>query len=261
MINDLRGIYTIWLRDVRRFLRDRPRIIGAAAQPALFLLLLGTGLGSNMSRGIEIAKDNQGVSSQVAYISFIYPGIIGMTLLFTSVFSAISIVWDREIGFLKEVMAAPIHRWTIAIGKGLGGSTVAMFQGSLMLIFAPLVGIKLTPLMILEIIPFLFFISFSLTSMGIVVAMQMNSMQGFTVVMNFIVLPMFFLSGAMFPLTNLPLWMDILVKINPLTYGVDILRRIVIEYGEYSISFDVAVVGIFGLVMIILAVLSFNKRD
>ncbi len=254
MSNNLMGIYTIWLRDLRRFLRDKSRIVGATVQPVLFLLFLGTGL----SKGLTISFPGD---DQAGYLTFIYPGIIGMSILFTSVFSAISIVWDREVGFLKEVMVAPIARWAVAIGKALGGSTVAMFQGAVMLIFAPLVGVKIGLGTILILIPLMLFVGLSLTSMGIVAAAYMNSMQGFTVIMNFIMLPMFFLSGAMFPISKLPLWLGVLVRINPLTYGVDLLRSATITMNHFSVAVDIGVVGTFGLIMTALAVIMFSRQE
>ncbi len=254
MNRNLMGIYTIWLRDVRRFWRDRPRIIGATIQPALFLFLLGTGLGRGIvgAFGDDIRGD---------YLTFIYPGIIGMSILFTSIFSAISIVWDREIGFLKEVMVAPIARWAVAVGKAFGGSTVAVFQGCLMLIFAPFVNVHINLIMVATLIPLMLLIAFSITSLGIVTAARMHSMQGFQVIMNFLVLPMFFLSGAMFPITNLPRWMGIFIAINPLTYGVDALRGVILGMNNYSIIMDIGFVGGFGIVMIGIAMVIFGKRE
>ncbi len=254
MSRNMMGIYTIWLRDVRRFWRDRPRIIGATIQPALFLFLLGTGLG----RGIVGAFGND---IRGDYLTFIYPGIIGMSILFTSIFSAISIVWDREIGFLKEVMVAPIARWAVAVGKAFGGSTVAVFQGSLMLIFAPFINVHITPAIVITLIPVIFLIAFSITSIGIVVAARMHSMQGFQIIMNFLVLPMFFLSGAMFPITNLPRWMAILVAINPLTYGVDALRGVILGFSNYSLIANMSIISGFGIAMIIAAMIIFGKVE
>lgn len=251
---DVPGIYTIWLRDIKRFLRDKPRIIGATIQPALFLLFLGTGL----SRGLTITFHSK---NNAEYLAFIYPGVVGMSILFTSVFSAISIVWDREIGFLKEVMVAPISRWAVAVGKSLGGSSVATIQGTLMLILAPLAGVKISLDTIIILIPVMFFIALSLTSMGVVAAAFMHSMQGFTVIMNFIMLPMFFLSGAMFPISRLPTWMDILVKIDPFTYGVDLLRSVIIDMRHFPVLLDVGVTGIFGFTMLTMAVILFSKQE
>jgi ABC-2 type transport system permease protein len=260
--DDLAGIYTIWLREVRKFWRDKPRIIGATVQPALFLLLLGTGIGQGIPRAFDIEPSaREFVPGVPDYLTYIYPGIIAMTLLFTSVFSAISIIWDREVGFLKEVMVAPISRSAVAVGKTLGGSTVAMLQGCLMLAFAPFLHISLSWGAVLALLPLLLYISFSLTAMGIAAAARMRSMQGFTVIMNFLTLPMFFLSGAMFPTGGLPGWMAFLVTVNPLTYGVDALRSVVIGYHQYGVMQDLLVMGTFGVAMLVLAVMGFESRE
>jgi ABC-2 type transport system permease protein len=256
MKQNLNGVYIIWLRDVRKFFRDKPRMIGATVQPALYLLILGTGL----SRSAP-AAGLQSSSSGPGYLHFIFPGILAMTLLFTSVFSAISIVWDREVGFLKEVMVAPISRWSVAMGKTLGGSTVSMFQGCLMLVFAPIIHLNLSMAAILKLIPAMFFISFILSAMGIVIASRMKSMQGFTLITNFIMLPMFFLSGAMFSTQNLPLWMDRLTRLDPLTYGVEILRIITIGNSRYSMLYSINILALFGLFMLIFAIRGFAKTE
>ena len=220
MVN-LRAIYSIWLRDIIRYRRDRSRLISSVAQPALFLFVFGTGL----SQGLAIQG---GLGGGNNYITFIYPGIIGMTILFTSIFSAISIVWDREFGFFKEVMVAPISRAAVAIGKAVGGSTVAMLQGIIILFFAPLIGVSLSIPQLFLVLPLMFLIAFALTSLGIVVAARMATMEGFQMVMNFLVMPLFLLSGAMFPITKLPGWLKGLTIIDPLTYGVDALRIIML---------------------------------
>lgn len=258
-ISDLNGVYTIWLRDVKRFLRDKPRIIGATAQPALFLLILGTGVGSSMK---EVTLESGRVLNGIeGYLPYIFPGILGMSLLFTSIFSAISIIWDREIGFLKVVMVVPVSRWAISLGKTLGGSTVATMQATVMLMLGPLVGVSISPVMVVKLVPLFFLISISLTAMGISVASRMRSMQGFTSIMNFLVLPMFFLSGAMFPVESIPLWMVPLVDMNPLTYGVDALRFIVIDYSKHSLIKDVMVVGVFGMFMLALSTYMFGRAE
>ena len=256
MNQNLNGIYIIWLRDVRKFFRDKPRMIGATVQPALYLIILGTGL----SRGFGSLNTGFGRPGQ-DYQHFIYPGIIAMTLLFTSVFSAISIVWDREVGFLKEVMVAPISRWAVTVGKTLGGSTVSMFQGCLMLIFAPLIRLHLSWFTILKLVPAMFFISFILTAMGIAIAARMKSMQGFTLITNFIMLPMFFLSGAMFPIQNLPPWMDLLTTIDPLTYSVEILRDLMIGENLHPLFFNIKILAFFGLIMLTSGIKSFSKIE
>ncbi|HKX06787.1 MAG TPA: ABC transporter permease, partial [Stellaceae bacterium] len=216
----LRAIYIIWYRDVLRYWRDRLRLIASLAQPLLYLVIFGTGLSSSL-RGLG---GGLGGATSVNYVQFIYPGIIGMAVLFTSIFSAMSIVWDREFGFLKEVLVAPIDRSAIAIGKALGGSTQAMVQGMILLLLAPIAGVTLTPLAVLELIPLIFALAFALTTLGVVLAAGMKSMQGFQAVLNFLMMPIFFLSGALFPLTNLPWWMTALTRIDPAAYGIDPIR-------------------------------------
>jgi ABC-2 type transport system permease protein len=220
----LRAIYIIWYRDVLRYWRDRMRLLASLAQPLLFLLIFGTGLSASL-RGIG---GGLGGASSVNYVQFIYPGIIGMAVLFTAIFSAMSIVWDREFGFLKEVLVAPIDRSAIAIGKALGGSTQAMAQGLILLVLAPIVGVTLTPLAVLELIPLIFVLAFALTTLGVVLASGMKSMQGFQAVMNFLMMPIFFLSGALFPLGNLPWWMTVLTRVDPAAYGIDPIRRVIL---------------------------------
>ncbi len=220
----LRAIYIIWYRDVLRYSRDRLRLLASLAQPLLFLLIFGTGLSSSL-RGIGGGLAG---ALSINYVQFIYPGIIGMAVLFTSIFSAMSIVWDREFGFLKEVLVAPIDRSAIAIGKALGGSTQAMVQGILLLMLAPIVGVTLTPLAVLELIPLIFVLAFALTTLGVVLAAGIKSMQGFQAVINFLMMPIFFLSGALFPLGNLPWWMTGLTRIDPAAYGIDPLRRVIL---------------------------------
>ena len=220
----VRAIYIIWYRDVLRYWRDRMRLIASLAQPLLYLLIFGTGLSSSL-RGLG---GGLGGAPSVNYVQFIYPGVIGMAVLFTSIFSAMSIVWDREFGFLKEVLVAPIDRSAIAIGKALGGSTQAMVQGLILLLLAPLVGVTLTPLAVLELIPLIFLLAFALTTLGVVLAAGMKSMQGFQAVLNFLMMPIFFLSGALFPLSNLPWWMTALTRIDPAAYGIDPIRRAIL---------------------------------
>ena len=256
----LKAIYTIWLRDVIRFYREKTRIVGMLGQPLLYLLIVGTGL----SASFRMASAPQGFN----YLEFMYPGIIGMTVLFTSVFSAISIVWDREFGFLKEVLVAPVPRWSVAIGKALGGSTIAMLQASILLILAPVIGIKLGPVMLIKLLGMLFLIAFSLTSLGITIASRMETMEGFQMIMNFLIMPLFFLSGAMFPMYNVPGWMETLMKGDPLTYGVDALRNIMFADSQaagfliqFSMGTDLAVAAVMSLVFIAAGTLAFNRVE
>ncbi|MFZ5649574.1 MAG: ABC transporter permease [Bacillota bacterium] len=256
----VKAIYTIWLRDIIRFYRERARIVGMLGQPMLYLLIMGTGL----SASFRVASAPAGFS----YLEFIYPGIIGMSVLFTSVYSAISIVWDREFGFLKEVLVAPVPRWSVAIGKALGGSTIAMIQASILLLFAPFIGINLGLLMVVKLLAVLFLIAFSLTSLGIIVASRMETMEGFQVFMNFLVMPLFFLSGAMFPMHNVPGWLELLMKLDPLTYGVDALRNIMFASSpareflvQFPIATDLAVVAAMSVVFITAGAAAFNRVE
>jgi ABC-2 type transport system permease protein len=221
----VRAIYMIWRRDLIRFWRDRVRVIGALAQPLLFLVILGTGLSS----ALKGAAGGGGFRAGLDYQTFMYPGIIGMAVLFSAIFSGMSIIWDREFGFLKEVLVAPIDRSAVAVGKTLGGATQASIQGLILLVLAPFVGVRLTPLAVVELVGLIFCVSFALAGVGVAVAARMKSMMGFQFVLNFLVQPAFFLSGALFPVTGLPGWMTALTRVDPLSYGVDPIRRVVLE--------------------------------
>jgi len=263
----LRAIYIIWYRDVLRYWRDRWRLVASLAQPLLFLVVFGSGLSSSLGGAF-------GRGSGLSYIQFIYPGIIGMSILFTAIFGAMSIVWDREFGFLKEVLVAPIDRWAVAIGKALGGTTQAMVQGLILLVLAPLVGVKLSVLTVVELLPLAAVLAFGLASFGVAIASMMKSLQGFQVVMNFLLMPIFFLSGALFPLTNLPGWMTLLTRADPASYGIDPIRRVVLSssgvsnaYGltvgghVLSIPMEAGIMFAFGAVMLGVAVVMFQRRD
>lgn len=224
----LRAVYIIWYRDILRYWRDRWRLVASLAQPLLFLVVFGTGLSSAL-RGATGGIGGTPGGGGLDYIQYIYPGIMGMAVLFTSIFSGMSIVWDREFGFLKEVLVAPINRAAVAVGKTLGGATQAMIQGLILLVLAPVVGVKLTVVSVLTLVPLVFVLAFGLTALGVAVGSAMRSIQGFQVVMNFLVMPMFFLSGALFPLNALPAWMTILTRLDPLSYGIDPVRRTVLS--------------------------------
>jgi ABC-2 type transport system permease protein len=266
----LRAIYIIWYRDMIRYLRDRFRLVASLSQPLLYLVIFGTGLSSTMGgRGAGLGFD---------YKQFLYGGVIGMSILFIAIFSGMSIVWDREFGFLKEVLVAPINRSAVAIGKTLGGATQAFAQGVILLLLSPLAGVRLTLLSALELLPLMFLLGFSLSAMGVALATRMKSMQGFQGVMNFLMMPLFFLSGALFPLTGLPGWMTVLTRLDPVGYGIDPIRRVVLASSgvrpevidrfrmslfdhPLAIWEDAAVVLAFGLLMLGIAVANFRVRD
>jgi ABC-2 type transport system permease protein len=272
-MNTLRAVYVIWYRDLIRFWRDRARLIASLAQPLLYLLIFGTGLSSALS-GASGAFGGAGPTGGLTYVQFIFPGIIGMAVLFSAIFGAMSIVWDREFGFLKEVLVAPIDRSAVAIGKALGGATQAMIQGLVLLVLAPLIGIDLSVTLILALVPLTFVLAFALSALGVAIASRMKSMQGFQMVMTFLMMPMFFLSGALFPLQGLPGWMNVLTRLDPAAYGMDPLRRVVLGsalppemvdrmgldlFGTVlPIPLEAAILLAFGGLMLVLAIRNFR---
>lgn len=266
----LRGIYIIWYRDVLLRWRDKVRIIGTLGQPLIFLIIFGFGLGGRM----------QALAPGVDFLTFMFPGIVSMSVLMTSFMSAMSIVWDREFGFLKEVLVAPVSRGSVVVGKTLGGATIAVFQGALMLVLAPFLKIELSPLMVLQLLPVMLLVAWALSAVGILIASRMKSMEGFQVVMQVIVMPVIFLSGIFFPVTNLPSWLNVIVKLNPATYGVDAIRQLMLGYGAsgassaaaaplaitlmghpLSIVEDMVILSVFGLAMTVLAMWYFGLQE
>jgi ABC-2 type transport system permease protein len=217
LADEWRAVKVVWKRELIRFSRNRPRILTSLAQPVLFLLVLGTGLSHLMPGGFD-------------YRTFMFPGVISMTILFTAIFSAVSIVWDREFGFLREMLVAPARRWAIMVGKAAGGATVATVQGAIMLILAGLVHVPYSPLLMLTLLGEMALAAFMLTSFGLMLASRIEQVESFQVVMQLFVLPMFFLAGAIFPLTGLPTWLTALTKIDPLAYVVDPMRRAVFSH-------------------------------
>jgi ABC-2 type transport system permease protein len=218
--SELRAIKIVWQRELIRYFSDRLRIAIALLQPALFLFVLGTGLSRLASAGTD------GLSLR----TFFYPGILGMAVLFTAIFSAASVVWDREFGFLREMLVAPVRRSSIVIGKCLGGATVAATQGVILLALAGSVGVPYAPALILGVFGLQILLSFMLTAFGLVVAARVTQMQTFMALTQMLVMPLFFLSGAMYPVTGLPTWLTVLNRVDPLTYAIDPMRRVVFDH-------------------------------
>jgi len=268
-----RGMWVVAYRELLRFVQERSRIFSSFAMPLLFLVIFGAGFNriiGAMTPGVD-------------YIQFMYPGIIAMTVLMSSVMSGLSIVWDREFGFLKEILVAPLGRSGIVLGKAVGSATVAVIQGIVMLVLAPFLGVSLSPLMVMELIPMLIIISVSLSGLGVLIASRMRSQQGFQIIVQIIIMPMMFLSGVFFPVNNVPIWMAVISKINPLTYGVDAIRQLflgkemaalagamgqagnaigVTVFGHtMTIVQDVLVVVILGVVLLLIATWSFSKQE
>ncbi|HEY2318975.1 MAG TPA: ABC transporter permease [Solirubrobacteraceae bacterium] len=222
--SELRAIKIVWRRELIRYRADRLRMVTTLVQPFLFLFVLGTGLQTVAAAGTH------GVSLK----TFIYPGILCVAVMFTAMFSAASIVWDREFGFLREMMVAPIRRSSIVIGKCLGGASVACIQGIVIILIAPLVHVPYNAVMIIEVFVLQLLLAFSITAFGIMIAARIKQMQSFMGVMQMIVTPMFFISGALFPVAGLATWLGILNRLDPLTYAVDPMRRAVFSHIHVS---------------------------
>lgn len=268
-MSNLRAMYIIWYRDLLNFWRNKGRLFASFIMPFLFLVIFGTGLSSSM-----FLRGGGTQGEGLNYIQFLFPGIVAMIVLFTAIMWGVSVVWDREFGFLKEVLVAPISRTAVAIGKTLGGATIATIQGMVMLIFVPFVGVSLSPGQVLLLIALMFIFACSVTAMGIFIASRIRTMETFQVVMQLLLFPMFFLSPALFPVQNLPSWLGALVRINPVSYGVDSFRQSILEptvamsdfgmslFGHtMSIPEDILLVALFGIVMVFLAVRSFSTQE
>jgi ABC-2 type transport system permease protein len=267
---DLRAVKIVWQRELIRFSRDRMRIVTALLQPLLFLFVLGTGLSRLASAGTH------GVDLR----TFVYPGVLAMAVMFTAIFSAASIVWDREFGFLREMLVAPVRRSSIVLGKCLGGATVAGFQGVIVIAMAGLVDVPYAPLMLLEVFALQVLLAFAITAFGVMAAARISQMQSFMALTQMLVMPMFFLSGALFPVGDLPAWLAVLNRIDPLTYAVDPMRRVV--FGELDISpaaraaldpgvtrfgghvpglLEAGVVALLGAAMLAVAIFEFSRAE
>ena len=262
-MNNLRGVYTIWYRDILRFWHDKMRLIGAITLPLLFLFVFGSGLSASMGL----------LGPGIDFTQFMFPGVIGMTVLMSAFMAGVSVVWDREFGFLKEVLVAPISRAVVAVGKALGAATVALLQGGIILLLAPLVGISVSLVTVPTLLLLMLLLAVSVGSLGVLLATRIRSMEAFQAVMQVLMFPMVFLSGAFFPLRGLPAWLNILVKVNPATYGVTAIRQVmlgtsadssfgIILFGRsLSVWDDIAVLAVFGAVMIFLAMWSFGNQE
>jgi len=268
---DLRAISIVWRRELIRFQRDRLRAITSLIQPLLFLLVLGTGLSSLATRSLP---------SGIDFKTFIYPGVLAMAVLFTAIFSAASIVWDREFGFLREMLVAPVSRASIVIGKCLGGATIATFQGIIILALAGLAGVPYNPVLMIILVGEMLLLAFTLTAFGVMMAARITQFQAFMALTQMLVLPLFFLSGALYPLHGLPGWLSVLTRIDPLTYAVGPMRHAVfdhlslnpaavqalspgITWGGWTvpIALSLGIVAAMGLGMMTVAIATFSRPE
>jgi ABC-2 type transport system permease protein len=262
--SDLRAIRIVWHRDLIRYWHDKPRMLASVLQPVLYLFVFGTGMGAGMN-------PTGGLDLRV----FLYPGVMAMATLFTCFFSAGSIVWDREFGFMREMLVAPVRRGAIVVGKAFGGATAGMVQGVLVLAMGPLVGVELTPLLVLLLLAELIVLAFAITSIGILVAVKIKSFQAFMALVQLIIMPMFFLSGALFPLSGLPTWLHVATLLDPLTYAVDPMRRAVLAHGSETALIpgvtwsgwtvptivELAIVASTGVIALVIAAREFGKPE
>jgi ABC-2 type transport system permease protein len=269
--HDLRAVSIVWRRELIRFRTDRLRAVTSLVQPFLFLFILGTGL-SRLAGG--------SMPPHVDFKTFIYPGVLAMSVLFTAIFSAASIVWDREFGFLREMLVAPVSRASIVIGKCLGGATIATFQGVIFLILAGFAHVPYNPVLILTLIGELLLLSFTLTAFGVMMAARIRQFQAFMALTQMLVMPLFFLSGALYPLSGLPAWLSVLTRIDPLTYVVGPMRRAVFAHLSFPPAFSkllapnitwagwqvplwlsLAMVAVMGLGLMAIAIAEFSKTE
>jgi ABC-2 type transport system permease protein len=242
-------IYILWLRELKRFSRSRAQIIASVGQPLLYLLALGFGLGPVFRQ-----------AGQGSYLQFVAPGVVGMSILFTSIFSGMGLLWDRQFGFLKETLVAPVPRLHIMIGKTLGGATVALLQGLLIVIVCLLAGFRPAHLSALPLaFSFMILIAVVFAGLGMVIGSSLQNMQGFQLIMNFLVLPIFFLSGALYPLSNLPAALAAITRVDPLTYGIDGLRGAFIGTGHFAAATDAIVLSAVAVLFLMLGARAFSR--
>ncbi|MGB8062642.1 MAG: ABC transporter permease [Candidatus Sulfotelmatobacter sp.] len=247
--------FTLWWREIVRFYRQPGRVVGVLASPLVFWVVLGSGFGTSFRSG-------SGGAGQNHYLDYSYPGILILIVLFTSIFTMMSVIEDRKEGFLLSVLVAPVPRTAIVLGKVLGGTTLAAVQGMIFMVFAPFAGIHVEPLQLLLVAIVVFLVSFSLTALGFAIAWPMDSSQAFHGIVNLFLIPLWLVSGALFPITGASGWIRVIMRLNPLTYGVEALRQLLYPGSESSfpLSSSIATLLLFSLVMFALALLMANRR-
>ena len=244
-------IYILWLRQLKKYIRSTPRIIGSLGQPLLFLLVFGFGFGSIFEK-----------AGGGNYIQFLVPGIVSMAVVFTAIFGGIELIWDRQFGFLKETMVAPVSRFSIMLGRAFGGATVSVIQGVAVLLISFLVGFKMNNfLMIFPALVFMFLTAFFFTALGTAIASKLTDMQAFPIIMNFLVMPLFFLSGSIFPFNTAPKALQILGRLDPLSYGIDGLRYAFIGVSTFNPWTDFFILAIFSGVIVLIGKHLFEKME
>lgn len=246
-MGEVAGLYALWYREVKVFLRERSRIVSSIINPIIWLIAFGGGLGASISFG------------GADYQTFIFPGVLMLTILFTSIFFGLYIVWDKRLDFFKEVMVAPLSRITLFTGKMAGGCTDSLLQGAFLIVLGIFFNIKYTAYSLAVVILFLLFLAAATTSLGLAIGAQMTSFEGFGLIQSFVVMPLFFLSGALYPLENLPTWLQVVTRANPLTYIVDGMRGALLGLNHFPIELDLGVAFMFMLLMILAGTVSFMR--
>lgn len=266
LLIQLGGLYGIWLREVKRAIRDRGQLVGGISRPILWVLILGIGLNPYF-RG-EVYGEVTFVVP-FTYLQFIFPAVVALNIMYTSVQSAVSVIWDREFGFLREVLVSPMSRGMVLLGKVLGGATVAVVHGCLVLLLARFADVPLTWLDVLKALGLMAMLAFALTSLGVVIANRIRSFEGFGVFSNAVILPLYFTSSSIFPLDPAltraqtrvvyPEWLVTIVEWNPLTYAVDALRGVLINYNQFDPRLGIAIMAIAGVVLFSIALFDFRR--
>ncbi len=249
---EVNAVYVLIARDFKKFIREKGRLISTFARPLIWLFLVGGGMSRLVSPGMGLS-----------YMQFIFPGILGMTILFSAIFSSISIIWDKEFGLMKAILVAPVSRLSIVVGKALSGTVISVIQAAIILMLFPFLGIKLSLLSFTYAIAVSCLLAFSISALGIIIASFLESMESFSAIMNFIVMPMFFLSGAMYPVKNLPEILKLISKLNPLTYGIDALKHAIFPDSgifDFTLPVDISILIISSTAFVITAGLMFERK-
>ncbi|MGD0894304.1 MAG: ABC transporter permease [Terracidiphilus sp.] len=245
------AIYILWLRELKRYTRSRAQIVASLGQPMLYLLVLGFGLGNVFQR-----------AGYGSYFQFIAPGVIGMSVLFSSIFSGLGLLWDRQFGFLKETLVAPVPRIQIMIGRTLGGSTVAVIQGTLVMLVCLIAGFRPASwIAVPMVLGFMVLIALLFAALGVAIGSSLQDMQGFQLIMNFLVMPIYFLSGAMFPLTNQGKILTFVTALDPLSYGIDGMRSVLLGKTAFSVFTDLTVLVLVGAILLVFGAYRFSKIE
>lgn len=247
----MQAVYILWLRELKRYLRSKSRIFGSLGQPALFLVALGFGLGPIFQK-----------AGGGNYITFLAPGVIAQGILFTAIFTGVQMIWDRQFGFLKETLVAPVPRFQIILGRTLGGATIATIQGIIVFFLAMLIGFRPVSIIMLPVaLVIMFLMALLFTALGTAIASNLSDFQGFQLIMNLLVMPLFFLSSALFPLSSAPEFLKIISSFDPLTYGVDGLRSTLSGMSHFGLGLDALVLSVLVVILLLVGAYLFTKIE